>query len=90
MTWHDDEGDEDEAELDEREHPGPEDADWNLDPAEIRCPWCKREMSEDSVRCPHCGSYISAEDAPVTRAWWWWAAVVLLIALIIAWVLRRA
>jgi DNA-directed RNA polymerase subunit RPC12/RpoP len=35
------------------------------------CPYCGREILEDSVRCPSCGSYISREDAPDRRKPWW-------------------
>lgn len=35
------------------------------------CPYCGREILEDSVRCPGCGSYISREDAPDRRKPWW-------------------
>jgi hypothetical protein len=30
----------------------------------VPCPYCKAEIYEDSLRCPRCGNYISAEDAP--------------------------
>jgi len=33
----------------------------------IPCPYCVREIYEDSPRCPHCGQYISGEDAPTGR-----------------------
>lgn len=35
------------------------------------CPYCGREILEDSERCPHCESYISREDAPHRRKPWW-------------------
>ena len=35
------------------------------------CPYCRRLIYEDSQRCPHCGNYISEEDAPVARKPWW-------------------
>lgn len=89
MTWHQDEDDvEDEAELDERENPGPEDADWNLDPARVPCPYCKRQITEDTQRCPYCGSYVTADEAARIRPWWWIVAVVLLVLLILRYVLR--
>lgn len=30
----------------------------------VPCPYCREEISEEAERCPHCGNYISAEDAP--------------------------
>ncbi len=35
------------------------------------CPYCGREILEDSERCPLCGSYISREDAPFQSKPWW-------------------
>jgi hypothetical protein len=37
----------------------------------ISCPYCHREVHEDSQRCPHCANYISKEDAPPERKPWW-------------------
>ena len=41
------------------------------DEATTPCPYCRREIYEDSVRCPHCGEYISEEDSPPSRKPWW-------------------
>ena len=68
-------------ELDEREAPDAEDADWNLDPSVVKCPYCRHEVSEDAPRCPHCGSYISAEDAPYQRSWWMVVGIIFLLIL---------
>lgn len=35
------------------------------------CPYCGREILEDSERCPRCGTYISREDAPHRPKPWW-------------------
>lgn len=84
---HDD--DENESDLDASEDPDVDDADWNTDPAEILCPYCKREISEDAQRCPHCGSYTSDADAPrPSRPWWWWVALGLILVLLITWLIR--
>jgi hypothetical protein len=62
-----------------------EDGDWDNEGAEwgdaetegdddeptIACPWCKRQIHEDSQRCPHCEHYLSEEDAPAARKPWW-------------------
>ena len=37
----------------------------------IPCPYCRREIHEDSQRCPGCGNYLSEEDAPPGRKPWW-------------------
>ena len=87
MTWND---------KDEDESAGghgiedPDEADMNDAPAEVICPYCKREIMEDLPQCPYCGSYVSAEDAPHKREWWWIVALVLLILLLLVYVLRRA
>jgi uncharacterized paraquat-inducible protein A len=63
---------------------GPQGDDVAEDPAEILCPYCKREILEDSVRCPYCGAYLSEEDAPgIRRTWWWYVAVAVLILIIL-------
>ncbi len=36
----------------------------------VPCPYCHREILEDSPRCPHCERYISAEDRPRQRKSW--------------------
>ena len=41
------------------------------DDATIPCPYCHRPIHEESERCPHCGEYISAEDAPRAPKPWW-------------------
>jgi hypothetical protein len=48
----------------------------------IACPYCGEEIYEDAPRCPACGQYVSAEDAPGARRPWWiviGAAVCLLL-----------
>jgi hypothetical protein len=35
------------------------------------CPYCGRQILEESERCAHCGRYISLEDAPPTRKPLW-------------------
>ncbi len=37
----------------------------------IPCPYCGKEIHEDSPRCPYCEQYISREDAPPRRKPWW-------------------
>jgi len=47
------------------------DPDDDEDEPTVPCPYCRREMHEDSPRCPHCGNYVSREDAPPSRKPWW-------------------
>jgi hypothetical protein len=56
--WSDDDEWDDDAELDGGE-------------PTIDCPYCGDEIHEDSPRCPACGEYLSAEDAPRERPPWW-------------------
>ena len=84
MTWQDDEHETDDEHL---EH-GPDESDMSDEPAEVPCPYCKRQISEDAVQCPYCGCYVSEDVAPRQRPWWWVVAVVLLVALLVAFLLR--
>jgi hypothetical protein len=63
----------------------------NDDEPTIPCPYCRREIFEDSVRCPHCGEYLSGEDAPVgPKPWWIILGVLLCLAAIWVWIARRS
>jgi len=64
--------DEDEGELDSSE-------DGDEEPT-VPCPYCGREIHEESVRCTHCDIYISAEDAP-TQGKPLWIVITALICL---------
>jgi len=78
-----------EEEEDDERHDGPDPSDRNDEPAEVPCPYCKREIDEEAVQCPFCGSYISAEDAPPQPKPWWWAiALVLLVLLLMGYLWR--
>lgn len=50
----------------------------------IPCPSCRREIFEDSPRCPYCERYLSQEDSAVPRKPLWViaTAVVCLVAVI--------
>lgn len=43
----------------------------------VPCPYCRREILEESVQCPHCREYISREDAPPAPKPWWMVVGVL-------------
>jgi hypothetical protein len=57
----------DDDELDEEA----DDYDSSDDEPTIPCPYCRREIHEDSQRCPYCAHYLSREDAPPARKPWW-------------------
>ena len=53
------------------------------------CPYCRRPIYEDSLRCPHCGNYISEEDAPAARKpWWIILGAVLVLYVVYRWIVR--
>jgi hypothetical protein len=68
--------------------------DWGVendddDEPTIPCPYCHEEMFEDSPRCPHCGRYISEEDAPPGRKPLWIILGVVLCLIVIAiWIVQ--
>lgn len=47
-----------------------DDTDTDEEPT-VPCPYCRREILEDSPQCPYCERYISAEDhaAPGKPLW---------------------
>jgi hypothetical protein len=66
-----------------------DDGDGDDDDAEtVPCRYCGADVYEDAERCPACGKYLSAEDAPPSRPKGW-VAVVMVLALLAAalWVL---
>ena len=65
-----DEWDDDDAERGENED-GVDDSPDEDDEPMMACPHCKKQIHEDSQRCPFCEQYISREDAPPARKPWW-------------------
>ncbi|MFO0837576.1 MAG: hypothetical protein U1D55_03555 [Phycisphaerae bacterium] len=54
----------------------------------LPCPNCRREVAEDSPRCPHCGDYLVPGAAPTRRQQklgkiWFVLGVLLLLAWLI-------
>ena len=49
----------------------PDDEEWTPDEEDdgvtLPCPHCREPVHEQAERCPHCGWYISEEDAPPVR-----------------------
>lgn len=84
MAWQDDD---DESDVDSAES-GPDESDLSDEPAETPCPYCKRQIPEDTPRCPYCGCYVSEEDAPRRRSWLWIIAVLLLVVLLMGYLIR--
>jgi predicted nucleic acid-binding Zn ribbon protein len=57
---------------------------WNdEEEATFPCPYCKHPIHEESQRCPHCGNYISEEDAPPARKPWWIIVGALLVLYVV-------
>jgi hypothetical protein len=71
--WDDEESEEDE---------GDESLDGEEEPT-IPCSYCRQEIYEDSVRCPHCGQYLSEEDLSASRKPWWIILGVVLCILVV-------
>src|SRR3954449_11451593 len=76
---HDDDDDDDFDPPLDPEGPDPSDFDDDDQPDLLPCPYCRKLIDEDTPRCPHCGQWISAEDAPSQVSW----IVVLIIAALI-------
>lgn len=53
------------------------------DDVTVPCPYCQREIYDDSEHCPFCGKYLSSEDRPATPKPWWIIIGVLLCFLVI-------
>jgi predicted nucleic acid-binding Zn ribbon protein len=79
----------DEEDEDDRDDPDEADQDDSDDPELVRCPYCRKTISEDSEQCPYCQSYISQEDAPQSKPRWFVIGVVVtLIVVTIVWVIK--
>jgi hypothetical protein len=81
---------EEEAEWDEEgwqeEDSGRESDD---DEPTIACPYCRREIHEESPQCPYCGQYVLEEDISAARKPWWIIIGVLLCLLgVWLWIMR--
>jgi hypothetical protein len=91
MTYHDEDDDAtDASELDDSEGPDASDTDPDGDDASetVPCPWCRTPVYEGAGRCPHCGRFVSEEDAPRRYRWWVIAGVVLCLLLILVFSMR--
>lgn len=68
----------------------------DLDPAEfpdgpetdlMGCPYCKKSIHGDSVRCHHCGQYLSEEDSDPGKPWWVILGAIVCLAVALVWAL---
>jgi hypothetical protein len=85
--------DDDQDDSIDREAPDPsdmdaddaDDANHDDDVDTIPCPYCRKPVYEQADICPHCGSFISREDAPRRRPWWVWLGAVLAFLAVLYW-----
>ena len=75
--------DDDNSELDESEFPDPNDEEERDVAALVACPYCRKFVHEEAVRCHHCGNASSTEDAPSRKPWWLVMGVVVCLAVIL-------
>lgn len=79
-------------EWDDGPDPEEEPDDLDLHPDEgddlcIPCPYCGREILEESERCPHCEQSLSKEDAPPARKpIWFLLGVVACLYVVYRWI----
>ena len=81
--------DDDEDEWDDDWETEGDGIDTDDDEPTIPCPSCRREMLEDSPRCPHCGHYVSTEDQPPPpKPLWVIATALVCLLMALAWIFR--
>jgi predicted nucleic acid-binding Zn ribbon protein len=82
--------DDDEEDLDDSEAPDDADLD-DADAAdETPCPLCGKVIYEQAQRCPHCGSFVSAEHLRNRKPLWFVVGlIVCLIVVLLIWLLRE-
>lgn len=51
------------------------------EPAEMECPSCGAQVSEDSAKCPVCGDWITPIEPSGAFSKKWWLAVAVLLML---------
>ena len=66
----------------DREGPDPEEMD-SSDEADLEvCPNCRKLISEETERCPHCGEFITLDNALLPKPMW--IVIGIVVALLIA------
>jgi uncharacterized paraquat-inducible protein A len=64
-----------------------EDGGNNDEETTIPCPQCRRQIHEESQRCPYCGNYITEEDAvPAHKPWWIIVGTLLVFYVVYRWI----
>ena len=88
--------DHDHGQDDDRDDDPDTEGDWDGDEADdegddestVPCPFCRREMFEDSPQCPSCGEYVSAADfARNGRPRWVLVTAAVCLAMAVLWAL---
>ena len=79
--------DEDDWDEDDADLGADQDSD---DEPTVPCPYCRREILEDSPRCPSCERYISAADHAARRKLLWVTATALICLGVAIWWLCNA
>ncbi len=82
--------DDDEADLDDREFPGPEDVGDDESIETEPCPHCGKPVFEQAEVCTHCRSFISREDSLPRRKpiWFILTVFIIVIAVVTLWVIH--
>ena len=66
-----------------------DEADWDEDDETTDpCPGCGEAVYDDAERCPHCGRYLSREDAPARKPWWVVLGALVCLAMMTWWILN--
>jgi predicted nucleic acid-binding Zn ribbon protein len=85
MTQTPDDDDLDSDDDETREWPDESDMDEDMLDDTIPCPHCKKPIHEQSEFCPHCGNYLSEEDAPNRKSLWIILGVAACVLILIYW-----
>jgi predicted nucleic acid-binding Zn ribbon protein len=63
------------------------DFDEDGDDETVPCGYCGEMIYEDSLRCPHCGNYLSEEEMPSrAKPLWIVLAAILCLLVVLAWI----
>lgn len=62
-----------------------EDREDDDDDETVPCPHCRASVYEDAERCPHCGTYLSREDAPWSKPAWIVVGVAVCLGIVAWW-----
>lgn len=83
MRYHDDDQDDDDLDDDSKFDADLRDEDDDADEPTVPCPFCRREILEDTPRCPHCERYLSPDDF-ARRSKPMWVIATAVVCLVIA------